>query len=104
MDPSAASFLACIRRHGRFRVLPADNRVKEGIQLVSEALLAGRILFSPQCADTIREFSLYRWDEGARQDKPVKEFDHAMDDIRYFAMAAMQEGESGFFAVSVERG
>ena len=104
VDPSAASFLACIRRHGRFRVLPADNRVKEGIQLVSEALLAGRILFSPQCADTIREFSLYRWDEGARQDKPVKEFDHAMDDIRYFAMAAMQEGESGFFAVSVERG
>lgn len=34
----------------------------------------------------------------------MKEFDHAMDDIRYFAMAAMQEGESGFFAVSVERG
>ena len=34
--------------------------------------------------DAVREFSLYRWaDDGAR-DVPVKENDHAMDDIRYF--------------------
>ena len=102
VDPSAASFLACIRRHGRFPTLPADNRVKEGIQLVSEALLTGRLYLSPQCADSIREFSLYRWD--AASGRPVKEFDHAMDDIRYFAMAALGKAETGFFAVSVARG
>ena len=90
VDPSAAQFSSLHPPSLRFRVLPADNRVKEGIQLVSEALLAGEY-FSPQCADTIREFPLPVGRRG-EADKPVKEFDHAMDDIRYFAMAAMQEG------------
>ena len=103
VDPSAASFLTCIRRHGRFPVLPADNRVTEGIQLVSRCLTEGRLLFSPACTDAIREFSLYRWDESAQRDKPIKEHDHAMDDIRYFAMAALSEQPSGFCAVSVGR-
>ncbi|MSS96156.1 PBSX family phage terminase large subunit, partial [Eubacterium sp. BL-380-WT-2B] len=36
---------------------------------------------------TIKEFSSYTWDEKAvdrGEDKPVKEYDHAMDAVRYF--------------------
>ena len=32
---------------------------------------------------TFAEFPAYVWDDKATGDKPVKEYDHAMDDIRY---------------------
>lgn len=53
------------------------------------------------CDGAVREFSLYRWaDDGAR-DVPVKENDHAMDDIRYFVSTVLGAGES--FACAVQR-
>lgn len=102
VDPSAASFLECIRRHGRFSVLPAKNDVVDGIRRVSDALKAGEIKISPDCADALREFSLYVWDSQAGRDVPRKEHDHAMDDIRYFVSTVLRGGEE-FFALSVER-
>lgn len=104
VDPSAASFIECVRRHGRYRVIPADNRVLEGIQKVSELLREGRLLFSQDCADSIREFSLYRWSEEGGQERPVKENDHAMDDIRYFVMQVCGKRRGGFFAIAQQRG
>lgn len=83
VDPSAASFIAVIRRHRRFSVRKAKNAVLDGIRLVSSYLQAGKLQFTRQCRDTIREFSLYRWEEDGGE-HPVKEHDHAMDDIRYF--------------------
>ncbi|MCL1952715.1 MAG: PBSX family phage terminase large subunit [Oscillospiraceae bacterium] len=100
-DPSAASFIECIRRHGRYTVLPARNDVLAGIRQVADALLAGRLLFHAGCGDCLREFGLYCWDESAAgRDVPRKENDHAMDDVRYFVATAMQGGgeEEGFFA------
>ena len=67
-----------------FRVIKADNDVLKGINYVCNALKMGEIFFYPNCADTIREFSVYRWDNGIKRDAPKKENDHAMDDIRYF--------------------
>lgn len=87
VDPSAASFIATIRHHGRFRVRRAKNAVLPGIRLVAEYLQAGRLLFLESCRDSIREFSLYRWEDG--KDVPVKENDHAMDDIRYFCATVL---------------
>ena len=59
------------------------------------------------CRDAIREFSLYRWEEGEDgRDRVRKEHDHAMDEIRYFAATvAGKEGGStgGFYAGCVER-
>ena len=60
-------------------------------------------MFSPECKDTLREFALYRWDSTGIKDKPVKENDHAMDDIRYFVSTALNDSEEKFFALSVER-
>lgn len=103
IDPSAASMMECIRRHGRFRVIPAKNQVVEGIQLVSRLLQEERLKICAGCADSLREFSLYRWSEGLGNDQPVKENDHAMDDIRYFAMEVCRENWSGFFAMVQSR-
>ena len=103
IDPSAASMIACIQRHGRFRVIRADNRVLVGIQRTGEALSSGKIRISPACTDILREFSLYCWDEGSCSDAPKKEHDHAMDDMRYFVMAVLQVETNGFFALSAKR-
>ena len=88
VDPSAASFIALIRQKGRFSVRKARNEVLPGIRLVASCLASGRLLIGKNCADTIREFNLYRWEEG--RDVPKKEDDHAMDDVRYFCSAVMR--------------
>lgn len=102
-DPSAASFIECIRRHGRFKVLPAKNDVISGIRRVSDALRSVRIMFTPECKDSTREFSLYRWDERSGNDSVVKENDHAMDDIRYFVSEFIGREEDECFFASVSR-
>jgi len=83
VDPSAASFIETIRRHGRFTVRKANNDVLDGIRVTGALLQNGKLFFSRDCKDSIREFGLYRWDEKANEDRVLKEFDHAMDDIRY---------------------
>ena len=70
----------------------AKNEVLPGIGLVNALLQAGALQFMPVCRDTIREFSLYRWEEGAR-DCPCKENDHAMDDIRYFCATVLRRNQ-----------
>ena len=105
VDPSAASFIACLHRRG----LPAKaarNDVGDGIRLVAAALGEGKVFFHPGCEDTVREFSLYRWDEKAGGDVPCKRDDHAMDDIRYFALEYLGGGgrkSGGFWVGSVVR-
>jgi PBSX family phage terminase large subunit len=104
VDPSAASFIECIRRHKRFRVVKADNDVVTGIRRVAAALKEGRIMIHESCRDIIREFSLYRWKEKSTGDLPVKENDHAMDDMRYFVSEMLADREEDvFFAMSVSR-
>ena len=100
VDPSAASFIEVLRRAG-WRVRKADNRVLEGIRRTARALRDGEIVVCRNCAAAIREFSMYCWDLTAGEDRVVKEHDHAMDDIRYFAMSL--EREPPVAAVSVER-
>ena len=89
VDPSAASFIATIRAHGRFSVRKARNEVLGGIRLVAEMLREGQLQFAPCCKDAIREFSLYRWEEDGQTDRVLKENDHAMDDIRYFCATVL---------------
>lgn len=88
VDPSAASFIAALRRRGRYTVRKAKNEVLDGIRLTAAYLQNGKIKIHRSCADCIREFKIYRWDTEASmrgKDTVVKENDHAMDDVRYFA-------------------
>ena len=90
VDPSAASFIETIRRHGRFSVRKAKNDVLDGIVTTSRYIKSGQIQICSCCKDAIREFGLYRWDDKATEDKPVKESDHAMDEIRYFCQTVLR--------------
>lgn len=91
VDPSAASFIETIRRHGLFSVRKAKNDVLPGIRLTASLLQRGRIKILRCCENAIREFGLYSWDSKAQEDKVIKENDHAMDDIRYFAMTILRK-------------
>lgn len=105
IDPSAASFIQTVRRHGKFTVIKADNDVLTGINRVCQALKNDEIFFYPSCSDTLREFSVYRWDSSIKKDAPKKENDHAMDDIRYFVSTVLkreQKSES-LVTIAVER-
>ena len=104
IDPSAASFIELLRRQG-WRVEKADNDVLAGIRVTAELLRQGKLVICAPCADAIREFSLYCWDEKAVGDRVRKVHDHAMDDIRYFAATVAAGSKSGFFGgLCVERG
>lgn len=103
VDPSAASFIEVLRREG-WRVVRADNDVLAGIRVTAELLRKGRIVVCSPCVDAIREFSLYCWDETAVGDRVKKVHDHAMDDIRYFAVTvAARRGGTYAGAATVER-
>ena len=103
VDPSAASFLAVIKRRGKFRTVPAKNDVLDGIRSVGVALKQGNIQICDGCTDSIREFGLYRWNDSTGRDAPIKENDHAMDDIRYFVTTVLEQGDGGFFAIAARR-
>lgn len=84
IDPSAASFIALLRKRGKYRVIPADNAVADGIRETATAMQLGKIKISPLCENWKREVQGYVWDDSVSEDKPVKVNDHAMDDTRYF--------------------
>lgn len=84
IDPSAASFIAAMRRsrYG-FRVRKADNAVEDGIRETAVCLQRGTVRIFDTCKETIKEIEGYVWDNKAA-DKPVKVNDHMMDAMRYF--------------------
>ncbi len=103
VDPSAASFITLINKKNKFRVIPAKNNVVDGIREVSTVLKQGKIKICNTCSDSIREFGLYRWENTVGKDVPIKENDHAMDDIRYFVTTILSSESSGFFVVASRR-
>ena len=91
IDPAAAEFITTVRRRGRFSVRKADNDVLDGIMFTASMLQNGFIKIGANCTAAIKEFSLYRWDEKKTdKDAVIKENDHAMDDIRYFAYTILE--------------
>ena len=104
VDPSAASFMETLRRRG-FRVVKADNDVADGIRVTADLLRAGRVVICGDCQDCLREIAQYCWERRGERDAPRKKDDHAMDDLRYFAMDLVKEREEdGFLALAVDRG
>ncbi len=103
VDPSAASFIECIRRHGKYRVIKAQNDVIDGIRKVSDSLRNGKVRIAPCCKAALKEFGLYRWDSSVSKDSPRKENDHAMDDIRYFVSTVIYARNEDFFVMAADR-
>lgn len=90
LDPSAASFAECIRRHGKFSVWKANNAVLDGIRFTGACIKSGIIKFHESCENAFREFGLYSWEKDAGEDCVIKENDHCMDAIRYFCMTVLR--------------
>ena len=87
VDPSAASFIAALRRRGMY-VLAADNEVLGGIRRTATLFQQGKLLVNKSCAPLIGELGTYLWDEKSCKlgiDKPLKERDHGPDALRYYA-------------------
>lgn len=95
VDAAAAGLIADLNDCG----LPAvarKGRVLDGITAVQSYLQVQddgkpRLTVDPACVNTINEFESYIWKDG--KDEPVKENDHAMDALRYYAV----EPENGVF-------
>lgn len=86
VDPSAASFIAALRRRGLY-VLPADNEVLSGIRKTASLIEQRRILINTQCAPLLGEMGTYLYDKKSGpngEDRVVKERDHGPDALRYF--------------------
>lgn len=90
VDPSATSFKEELWRRGRLAVYDADNAVLPGISLTDQMLHGGGIKVSGECASTVSEMGLYRWDDKRERDAVVKENDHAMDAMRYMASTVLK--------------
>ena len=84
VDPSAASFIALLRKSQWFRPVSANNDVLNGIRDTNTAIEKGLIKVHERCTNWKKEAQSYIWDEDADIDKPVKENDHLMDSMRYF--------------------
>lgn len=92
VDPSAASFIAEIRDNGVFDVRQANNSVLDGIRFTGKLLNNGNLRIATCCKNSIKEFQSYTWDEKSIEgDKPLKQNDHAMDDIRYFCYTILKD-------------
>ena len=83
IDPSAASFIATIRRHGQFNVRKADNHVLNGIRVTGTLLQSEKLLIHRSCEDSIREFGTYSWDEESQEDKVIKECSTKVDKNKF---------------------
>lgn len=94
-DPSRADLRREWKEAGK-SIFAADNRVDVGIERVKACLhpVLGKpkIYFNKHCKATRREFQSYRYN--LKTGNVIKEYDHCMDDIRYFCMWKLKEQKS----------
>ena len=85
IDPSAASFIALLKKREWSKVRSADNAVSDGIRETAVCMQMGLIkLLRGAMQNTISEFGGYVWDDASIEEKPVKVDDHGCDSTRYF--------------------
>lgn len=82
-DPSATSIKAEIDTAGKFASRAGKNQVIDGIQDVARKFSLNQIHINSKCSSLIKELQTYSWDN-KEHDKPIKEFDHSCDALRYF--------------------
>lgn len=82
IDPSAASFIALLKKSEWSKVRAAKNAVLDGIRDTAVALQMGRIKML-RLPNWIKEAGGYVWDDTV-DERPVKVDDHLMDSMRYF--------------------
>lgn len=95
-DSSEPKSIDDIQRNGIYRILPAKkgkDSILNGIQFIQDF----KIYVHPKCENTIVELSNYVWSnkEGVNINKPVDEYNHLMDALRY-ALEPIKLGRNKF--------
>lgn len=85
-----------IRRKGIYRIMAAKkgkDSILNGIQFIQDF----KIYVHPKCENTIIELSNYVWDnkDGVIINKPVDDYNHLMDALRY-SLELIKQGGSSF--------
>ena len=86
LDPSAVSFRMELQKQGISNLYEAKNDVIDGIRDLGVYLNEGTLKICRKCANLIKEFQSYVWDDKSLktgEDKPLKKNDHALDALRY---------------------
>ena len=83
IDPSATSFIAMLRKRGRYKIRKADNDVLDGIRETATAMNLGLIKISDKLKNWKKEVAGYTWDE-KKEEFPIQHDDHLQDSVRYF--------------------
>lgn len=78
IDPSAASFIAVLRKKGGYKVRPADNAVLDGIRETAVCMRRGKIKVYKGLKSWLNEVQGYTWEEGDNE-QPIKVNDHCLD-------------------------
>lgn len=84
IDPSAASFIALLKKNEWSKVRQADNAVLDGIRETAVALKTGRLKILKSLTNWQKEAGGYVWDDNEGVERPIKIADHLMDATRYF--------------------
>jgi phage terminase large subunit len=95
IDDAAAALVASMRSAGIPARSAGKGRVIDGVRIVQQMLIVAgdgrpRLTISSHCQFTIAEFETYSWKP--EKDEPVKNNDHAMDALRYVAVAIRRVG------------
>lgn len=86
IDPSAASFIALLKKSGWAKVRKADNDVLNGIRETATAMNLGRVKVLRSIKAWAEEAGGYVWEDSEGEERPVKINDHHMDAMRYMVM------------------
>ena len=84
IDPSAASFIALLKKSEWAKVRSANNDVLDGIRDTAVALQTGKVKMLKSLKCWTKEAGGYVWDESEGIERPVKVNDHLQDATRYF--------------------
>jgi PBSX family phage terminase large subunit len=96
-DPSDANAVRTFKLHG-LPAVGADNRVVPGIREVEGRIASGRFrVHGAMAPNLLGEIRQYHWretpdGEPLEDQAPAKEFDHAMDALRYAVMGLARPG------------
>lgn len=70
-DPSAASFIATVKRHNKFYIKKAKNDVLDGIRVTSELLNNNKAVISDKCEDSKEDYLMWRYGVTEEQAKEM---------------------------------
>lgn len=97
-DPAAASFMVELRKRGLIPK-PANNDVLSGIRYIDTTINKNLLYIDKSCTNILEEIVAYSWDDSYAEkhgeDRPIKEWDHALDGLRYGIFSHCGHGPVG---------